>query len=297
MSTQYWQKRMEIPGRVSFSEGNGDLPRVEIKTAHSSGEVYLQGATVTHFQKNGEQPLLFLSQFSRWQMGQPIRGGVPVVFPWFGPREGSQQHGFARVNMWELKEITQMPDGSISLHFGLPPSADASLVTPFRADYVVTFGKQLTLELLVRNESADQEFAFENCLHTYFHVGDINAVSVTGLKGATYLDKVDNFARRQETEQHLKFTKETDRIYQDTTGTVEILDAKLQRRITVGKEGSRSTVVWNPWVAKAQQMPDFGDDEYLGMVCVESGNVADNRIVLPPRKSSILKVVIQSSPL
>lgn len=85
-----------------------------------------------------------------------------------------------------------------------------------------------------------------------------------------------------------------DRVYLDTTAAVEILDSALKRKIRVEKSGSASTVVWNPWIAKAQQMPDFGNEEYQQMVCVESGNVSKNKIVLPPGKSAVLKVVLSS---
>jgi glucose-6-phosphate 1-epimerase len=297
MSTQFWQKRSDIPGRVTFSEGNGNLPRLEITTPFSSGELYLNGATVTHFQLKDQPPLLFLSQFSRWANGQAIRGGIPVIFPWFGPREGSPQHGFARNTPWELKEITPQPDGSLSLHLSLPEIPDASLYPPFKADYLVTFGKTLTLELLVKNLSPDHVFEFENCLHTYFHVGHIDHVSVAGLKGAHFLDKADSYSRKTETEDELRITRETDRAYLGTTAPVQILDPDLRRRILVEKEGSASTVVWNPWTTKSQQMPDFGNDEHLTMLCVESGNVADDKILLAPGKSSLLKVSVSSQPL
>ena len=298
MSTTFWQKKMEIPGRVTFLDGNGDLPKVGIHSGASDAEIYLDGAQVTHFQKKDEAPLLFLSQFSRWQSGQPIRGGVPIVFPWFGACEGgAAMHGFARVKTWELKEIIPLPDGDVSLRFVLPDSAEAALMPKFAAEYVVTVGKALSLKLTIANESPDQDFTFENCLHTYFQIGDISAVSVTGLKGATYLDKTDNFARKTEPAGHIKIDQETDRIYLDTTSAVEIHDSKLQRRIVIEKSGSLSTVLWNPWIAKAQQMSDFGNEEYLKMLCVESGNVADNRITLPAGKSATLKVLVTSAPL
>jgi D-hexose-6-phosphate mutarotase len=288
---------MEIPGRVSFVDGNGELPKVEVNTAVSTAEIYLDGAQVTQFQKKDEPPILFSSQFSRWQTGQPIRGGVPIIFPWFGAREGEAMHGFARTKTWELKEIIPLPDGDASLRFSLPDVPEAAFLPKFTADYVVTIGKALSLKFSVHNASTDQELTFENCLHTYFHVGDINAVSITGLKGASYLDKTENFSRKTESAAHIKIAGETDRIYLDTTSAVEIHDSKLRRRIRIDKTGSLSTVVWNPWVAKAQQMPDFGNEEYLQMVCVESGNVADNRLTLPAGKSASLKATITTEPL
>jgi D-hexose-6-phosphate mutarotase len=80
-------------------------------------------------------------------------------------------------------------------------------------------------------------------------------------------------------------------------GPVEIIDPGLGRKIQVEKSGSKSTVLWNPWITKAQQMPDFGNDEYKQMVCVESGNVASNKVTLPPGRTASLKVVLSSAPL
>jgi glucose-6-phosphate 1-epimerase len=294
MSTEHWQKH-EIPGRVIFLEGNGELPKTEVKTAWSSAEIYLLGAQLTHFQRNDQAPLLFLSRLSRFTAGQPIRGGVPVIFPWFGPREGEATHGFARTTTWDLKEILPHPNGAISVRFVLPASVEAAMVPPFSAEILISIGEKLEIDLCVTNNSPKDDFTFENCLHTYFHIGDINAISVTGLKGASYLDKCENYSRKIEHAEHLKIHSETDRIYLDTGEPLEIHDPLLNRKIRIEKSGSRSTVIWNPWVAKAQQMPDLGNDEYLKMLCIESGNVADNRITLPPGKTATLRVAYSTS--
>jgi D-hexose-6-phosphate mutarotase len=283
-------KTLEIPGQVIFTEGNGDLLKLEINTPWSRAELYLHGAHLTHFQKKDEPPVLFMSQLSRFQAGTPIRGGIPVIFPWFGAREGEPAHGFARTQLWDLREISQMANGGVRLRLRLPDSPEAALLPTFTVEYLVTVGKTLSAELIVANASHDQALTFENCLHTYFHVGDINAVSVTGLKGVDYLDKVEAFARKTERAQHLKISQETDRIYLNTPDAVEIHDSNLQRRIRLEKTGSLSTVVWNPWVEKSQQMPDFGNEEYKQMICAESGNVGENRLTLPAGKTARLKI-------
>jgi D-hexose-6-phosphate mutarotase len=285
------------PGRVSFLDGQGELPMVEVTTAWSRAEIYIHGAHVTQFKKNDEPPLLFMSQVSRFAEGQPIRGGIPVIFPWFGMREAMGQHGFARIKAWDLKEFAAAQDGSVSVRFKLPDYPEASSFPPFTAEYVVTVNEKLKLELLVTNMSGEEPLVFENCLHTYFEVGDINTVSIRGLKGASYLDKVANFAKKTEKNDAIQINSEVDRIYLNTTGPVEVLDPKLKRKIRVEKNGSTSTVVWNPWIARAQQMPDFGNDEYLRMVCVESGNVSSNQISLRPRETCSLTVTISSAPL
>ena len=290
-------KRLEIPGRVRLQEGNGELLKVEIDTDFSEAELYLQGAHITEFSRKGEAPLLFTSHFSRFEKQQAIRGGVPVIFPWFAAREGEPFHGFARISQWRLNEVTALPAGGVSLRLALGPVSAAATWPPFTLNYVVTVTDTLRLELIATNTSADQQLSFEDCLHTYFHVGDIHGIKVQGLKGVTYLDKVDSFAAKVEQNDAISITGETDRVYQDTTSTVEISDPTLKRRIRVEKAGSASTVLWNPWIGRAQQMPDFGNEEYLKMVCVESGNVGKNRVILPPGKSHVLSVVLSSHPL
>jgi glucose-6-phosphate 1-epimerase len=287
----------ETLGRVSFLDGQGELPMLEVTTAWSTAEIYLQGAHLTRFTRKGETPLLFVSQCSRFTEGQPIRGGIPVILPWFGMREGMGQHGFARVKTWELKEFVPAPDGSVSVRLCLPDCPEAASFPPFSADYIITVSQNLSLELIVKNKTKDEPLTFENCLHSYFEVGDITAVSVTGLKGATYLDKVANFSQKTETGDEIRIASEVDRIYLNTTGPVEVQDPRLGRKIRIEKQGSLSTVLWNPWIARAQQMPDFGNDEYQRMLCVEAGNVASNEITLPPGETSTLKVSISSEPI
>jgi D-hexose-6-phosphate mutarotase len=291
------KSKAEALGRVTFLDGQSELPMLEISTAWSTAEIYLHGAQVTGFRKKGEPPLLFMSQCSRFSDDHPIRGGIPIIFPWFGMREGLGQHGFARLKTWDLKEFAPTPGGSVSVRFRLPDCPEASTLPPFTAEYVVSVDAALTLQLIVSNRSPDEPFTFEGCLHTYFEVGDITAVAISGLKGVRYLDHVANFAERTETDDVIRIASEVDRIYLNTAGPVEILDPRFSRKVLLEKHGSASTVVWNPWVAKAQQMPDFANDEYQRMVCVESGNVAANRITLPPGQSHTLSLKLSSERL
>lgn len=278
---------------MDIINGRGGLPMVRIETPWSAAEFYLLGASVTHFQKHGEPPLLFLSEKSRFEKDAPIRGGIPIIFPWFGkPAERATQHGFARVRHWELVEIKKQADGSVTAHLSLPVSAEL-LSIPL--DYYITVGKTLTVELVVTNFSAD-EFTFENCLHTYFTIGDISQVSVVGLQGVEYLDALAARARKQEMSDAIRFTGEVDRLYLNTPHPVEIRDASLRRSILVEKEGSATTVVWNPWIEKSKAMADFGDNEYQRMVCVESGNAAANAITLGVGHEARLKVSLSSAP-
>ena len=290
-------RKHEIPERVSILSGDGGLPKIKVKTDRSAAEIYLLGAHVTGFQKNGEPPLLFLSRASQFAVGKAIRGGVPIIFPWFGAREGFPSHGFARVTEWEWEGSSAAPDGSVRLRFRLPTDAHAAGSPAANVTYAVTVSDKLTMELTVTNPSRTENLSFESCLHTYFAIGDIAEVEITGLEGTTYIDKVDNFTAKLESAEAIRIRAETDRVYLDTTGSVEIHDSPYHRKIRVEKTGSASTVVWNPWAAKARQMSDFGDDEYKQMVCVEAGSVAKNSINLAPDKSASLKVILSSYPI
>lgn len=276
---------------MNLITGRGGLPLVRLETAWSAAEIYLQGATVTHFQRHSEPPLLFLSDASRFEAGVPIRGGIPIIFPWFGKPEGrAAQHGFARNRAWDFVTAQRQSDGRCRAEFRLPTATELPGVN---VEYHVTVGPELTAELIITNLSPHL-LTFENCLHTYFTVGDINGVSVAGLHGVEYLDALDGRARKTELTDAIQFGGEVDRLFVNTPQAVEIRDAALSRTIHVAKEGSLSTVVWNPWIAKAQAMADFGDDEYQRMVCVESGNCAENAIQLDVGQESRLKIILSS---
>jgi glucose-6-phosphate 1-epimerase len=280
---------LSIPGHVILLEGKGGLPKVCVETAWSTAEIYLHGAHITHFQKKKEAPLLFMSAASEYAPGKPIRGGVPIIFPWFGGREGFPAHGSVRSVAWKMEETSLLADGKVFLRFS------SSECPGFHVEFNITVGETLAMELHVRN-SGGEVATFESCMHTYFQISSIHDLSIAGLVGATYLDTLRD-TLCVEGSAPIRIAEEVDRIYFDTTATVEIADPGLGRRIQVRKWGSASTVVWNPWTAKAKRMPDFGDEEYPAMVCVESGNVRQNAITLAPGESATLGVELASAAL
>jgi len=112
-----------IPGMVKFEAGEGGLARIAITTPLANAHIYLQGAHVTHYQPAGQGPVLFVSARSQFAPGKAIRGGIPVIFPWFGPRSGdpaAPQHGFARSLMWDVQSVAEHADGAISVSLTLP---------------------------------------------------------------------------------------------------------------------------------------------------------------------------------
>jgi D-hexose-6-phosphate mutarotase len=290
-------RKHEISGRVAVANGSGGLPKIVVTTKSSAAEIYLHGAHVTHFQKNGEPPLLFMSRKSWFASDKPIRGGVPVIFPWFGGRDGEPAHGFARIVTWQLVK-TSADSNSVRLHFTLPQIAEREAWKNLRTEFVVTVGDTLAMELISKNDSGDETFEIENCLHTYFQIGDINQTSISGLEKLPFDDFASgaNGARRPAENSTLRITKETNRVYFDSPEIVEIRDENLKRTIRVEKSGSNSTIVWNPWTT--QKLPDdFDPPEHVQIVCVESGNVKQNKISLAPEKTAALKAILSSKPI
>ncbi len=289
------------PGVVDFTEHDSGLISINVTTPQANGRLFLHGAQVTHWQPAGYEPVIFLSEKSAFIPGKAIRGGVPVIFPWFGARAGepsAPQHGFARTQAWVLVSVDHEVDLGVSIVLRLADSMETKAIWPhsFTAEYRVTFGRILHMMLKVENRAATA-VSFEEALHTYLAVADVRNASVHGLEGATYLDKVQGGARKTLDQTPLRFTGETDRVFLHTTAPVHLDDPGRHRRITVEKAGSASTVVWNPWAEKARWISDFGDDEWPHMVCLETGNAADDAVTVEPGAVHTLTTDISVHPL
>ena len=266
---------------VRVETGEGGLPRAVLRTAEGEAHVYLHGAHVTHWQPCGRAPVLFMSAHTRFAPGAAIRGGVPVIFPWFGPRAADARapaHGFARRLEWRLER-----EGAHDVVLAL--DADESTRTAWPHDFAlrlhVTLGARLSMTLAVTNTSS-ASWTYEEALHTYLAVGDAAAATVSGLEGAPYLDKTDAMARKLHPDEPLRITGEVDRTFPGHTAACVVDDPVLKRRVRVDKRGSATTVVWNPWVERARALPDLGDEDYKHMVCVETANAGDDAIRLAP---------------
>jgi D-hexose-6-phosphate mutarotase len=290
-----------LPAGARVEAGPGGLERLALHAGASEALVYLHGAHVAHYQPHGSKPVLWASRESRYESGKPIRGGVPICFPWFGPKAGSPEaplHGFARIRPWTLRSVTTDADGALraSLELVSDVSTRASFPHDLRVSLELVVGTALGLTLTVRNEDPSP-FTYEEALHSYFAVADVRACRIRGLEGGGFVDKTAGGARRPAEGSPIVIAAETDRVYTGTEATVTIEDPGLARRISIAKTGSRTTVVWNPWIAKAKAMPDFGDDEWPGMVCVETANALDDAITLAPGEVHATTVTIEAKPL
>lgn len=285
---------------VVVESGTGGLPRARVAGARADAEVYLQGGHVTRWQPHGAAPVLFLSTRAAYAPGKAIRGGVPVIFPWFGAHPTDRQapmHGFARSRPWRLASSGPGPDESVVLELALEDDAATRARWPsaFNLRYRVSVGDALELVLEVVNTSP-APFTFEAALHSYLAVGDIRAVGITGLENTTYIDKVDGMTRKRHGAEPLRITGETDRVFLGTRARCVVDDRALDRRLSVDKTGSATTVVWNPWMARAAGIADLEPDDWRRMVCVETANAADDAVTLEPGGRHVMTATLRVGP-
>jgi glucose-6-phosphate 1-epimerase len=286
-----------IPGILSFDDTTG-LTRASITTPACTAELYLHGAHITAWQPVGCEPVLFLSEKSLFAPDKAIRGGVPIIFPWFGSRTATPEsartdgpsHGFARIQPWQLDFAAVAGD---DLHLSLtlePTELSRSLgFDHFLLAYQITVGRELRLRLSIAN-NGDTPLHLEEALHSYFHVGDVEQARVHGLANIEYLDKTDNLVRKRQAEPVLMLTGPTDRPYLNTTAPVAVEDPILHRRITVTKSNSNTTVVWNPWAYSG--LSDMTPDGWRQMICIESANAADNALTLHPQEAHTMETTL-----
>jgi glucose-6-phosphate 1-epimerase len=285
-----------IAGVLEFVGTQHGLVRATISLDGVVGEIYLHGAQVTAWRLGDEPPILFTSPKSAFAPGRAIRGGIPIIYPWFGPNRhasSAPQHGFGRTATWHLDRVETAGNKSLTMTLSLTDADVGSTIwpEPFRAIYTVTYGQTLSLRLTVQNR-ARHPIVFEEALHTYFAVSDISDILISGLAGATNIDKTDAARRKLQTAELVTITAETDSVYLDTPARCVIEDRGWRRRIVIEKDSAASTVVWNPWAEKAAAMGDLGDPAWRGMACVETGNIADNEVLLAQNGEHRMSTVI-----
>jgi glucose-6-phosphate 1-epimerase len=267
---------------VIFKRGAGDL--VFARLQHSSGfsaEIYLLGATITGWRDPASNDLLFVSSRAVFKEGKAIRGGIPVVFPQFSGPGPLPNHGIARTAMWRVVRSGIGTEGDIQLELSLQSDDSTRKVwnREFELRYLVSLSQELTTEFSVINRDTKSDLEFENALHTYFKVRDISRVSVKGLAGLKYLDNTQQRKEGSEERAAIRIEGEIDRVYVNAPDSLEIHDEASRKVITVQKSGMSDAVLWNPWIEKAKELSDLGDEDYQEMVCLEAGNVSRKEVV------------------
>lgn len=285
-----------IAGQLEFVEGPGGLPFIRINNTCASALVSVYAGQVLSFRPAGEpEDLMFLSKKAYYQTGKAIKGGVPVCWPWFGADPeglGRAAHGFVRNRMWNVLSTGMTAEGGTRVMLGLADTPETRTVWPhaFSLTLEITVDRALGLKLVTRN-TGHENFSVTQALHTYFNVGDIGRTSVTGLEDREYTDKAGGGSAPGHQHGAVTINAEVDRIYLDTPKELVIHDAALKRRIRIVSAGSKTAVIWNPWIKITSAMADLEPDDYQRFLCVETTNAATDVVqVAPGQESSLIAV-------
>ena len=255
---------------MTSTEHSETAPADFVLTARDGATVHIaqHGGHVCRWRTADGVERLYLSPLSR-QPGEPIRGGIPVIFPQFADRGPLPMHGFARTQRWTLGEHTVLPDGRARLAASLAdtPATRALWPHPFRLELVVTVGADaLDVELLVRN-TGDAPFEFCCGLHTYFATRS-EAVRIGGLARQPYFDNIAGTPGLDDDDGPLVVDRATGRFYFGVADPLTLQDHGA--RVVIRRDGFRDVVVWNPGANPPAPLPGLTRDGYRHFVCVEA---------------------------
>ncbi len=269
--------------------------REAVRLVGKGGSVLIAtlGAQVLSWQSPlGE--VLWWGSKAEYAPGKPVRGGIPLVFPWFGdhPTDKSQPaHGFARNLVWRVESSGSGPE--VTLVATDDAATRAMWPHAFSLRLSVALTDTLRIALTIGNPGA-REFTCEEALHTYFALGDVRLATVHGLEGVACTEHAAAPEGPWDQQAPLQFRAETDRIFQGTKDRIELRAPALRRAITLQTTNARSAIVWNPWPAKTARLSGMAADDWTRFCCIESANVRANTIAVAPGQSHTLSLVLSS---
>ena len=283
-----------LPAGFSITETDPNYPVLEIKTEFCTARLALHGAHLTHWQpEQTPQPVLYTSPTAVYREGKAIRGGVPLCWPWFNAHptqpEVHPSHGVARNRFWELESATlEGEEARVTLTLPTDPAIAKHVPFPYQLKATFALGRSCTISLATTNLS-DQNIPLGGALHTYLAVSNSHEARLQGLQNTPFLDTTSEpNPDLVESESQLAITREVDRIYYGTANPIRLVDEAWKRTITIAKENSLSTVIWNPGLEKATALSDLPDEGYLDFICVEATNARHDTRIIAPGKTHCL---------
>lgn len=288
-------EKFSIEGEVGFAELEENMAFITVSNKYADADICLYGAHITNFKPHKTMPVLWMSPDSKFQEESPIRGGIPVCFPWFGPHKtesSKPQHGFGRLMYWNVLETVSLPTGETMVRLQLCSSAETKIFWnhDFCAEMTVTVGKTLTATLKVTNTSSTP-FEYSCALHSYYYVSSIEEIAIDGLLNTKYYNQLEPGDFIQDTPL-LEIKKAETRHYYNTETDCIIIDTLFNRRIRVAKSGSKITTVWNPGEETCRKIDDMPDDAFHNFVCIEAVNAFNDVIKLAPGETHETSVII-----
>ena len=272
-----------------FDAGRAGLTRVVLRHDEAILELYLNGAHITRYCPAKNREVLWMSNSAVYQRGQSLRGGIPLCWPWFGAHAKSDrpQHGYARTASFSVQSThTDSESTSIVLSLAANETPYPEWQDKAQLEIEIKLSDSLWMELRTKNLS-NQPLIVSNALHTYFSITGRQKISIPGLTHLTYLDKPRNYAAMVQSAP-IVIEGEIDRVYCDPPATLQMFDAGHAATTTIQSWGNNNIVVWNPGETNARTMPDFDDQGFEKMLCIEPANACEQWVELRPHGSHCL---------
>lgn len=275
-----------ISTHVTLSQLN-ELDVLRIQNQQANASIALQGAHIFEYAAVNGRNLLFTSQVEPFSKGKPIRGGIPICWPWFGPHEKESEapaHGFVRNQLWQYEVVSDSEDRTDIKFWLETDGSDIGFHHKARVELLASIGRTLVVSLTTINLD-ENPFLISQALHTYFNCDDIEQVRLHGLHGVCYFDKVTD--ENQYFPSDFTFNQETDWVLREQGNPVGISGTGGQT-LKLSRIGSQSLVVWNPWIEKSKHLSQFMPDEYQRMFCVETANASEDSRLIKPNQSHVM---------
>jgi glucose-6-phosphate 1-epimerase len=217
----------------------------------SCATVLLRGAQLLSWRAADGQELLYRSPASALNRASPVRGGVPVVFPQFGPNGPLPRHGFARQRLWRRREAA-IKDTPHSVQLTLDVAVGDEALWPHACRctlHIALQPNQLEIRLEVEN-TGPTPLRFTAALHSYWAVAHSGDASLWGVLPGTAAMPVAGPIDRV-------LTPSGPALWLEAGG----YHLALQQR------GFDQLVVWNP--GPESQLPDLPAQGHCQFVCIE----------------------------
>jgi len=280
---------MHFPESVTQSKVQ-EVDTLVIENNSARAEISLFGGHLLSFTpKKDNRNRIWLSDKAIFDQKTPIRGGIPICWPWFGNDHGQSDlklpsHGFLRTQNWTPISCQETSVGTL-LH--LKPTDVNGEGFNYQVEVIleILVGESLVIKLTTRNKDS-QKFIFNCAFHSYFSVADIQKVQLTGIYGK-YLDKIQTWASIDTPEPYL-LNGETDRIHLCQSDEIEIIET--QATTNIRSAGHDSIVVWNPWVVTSGKMKDMSEGGFKTMLCIETASTQWTQI-LPGQSHTLIQQI------
>jgi glucose-6-phosphate 1-epimerase len=283
----------------------GQLEAIKIEHPIFTATLLLQGAQLIEFTPiDRTNNLLWLSDTAEYIKGKPLRGGIPICWPWFGNldqnpeaiqhqiREPANAHGFVRSLPWQVVSINESCH-QVDIVLALTSNEKSKAFWPFEftLEARFSFSKKLEVKLTTTN-TGSKAFAISQALHTYLPTTDITKTYIHNAHKARYIDALDSWKEKTQ-RGRIGFSEETDRLYFFTNKPNAVPQYQLRvespkQQLLLKNTQSQSVVIWNPWINKSKQLSQFQPEDYQRMLCIETANVmTDHKVLAPNQKQSL----------